>query len=356
MADPLTGAIPWSVEEVRAFLRDHGRTPRELGVEQLKSWWFNLVLRVEGDGERLILRRYGITPPEEVRWELALLAHLHAHDFPTIRPLARVDGGRLSEFGGKPAILYPYVEGSNACGPEVDRRHAMTEAAALIGRLSRLTRDLALPHPRARSGANPRRTLCGLSAWAAQRGTRPDEPRFNELVARANGALDEFEARLAPHAAALPRGIVHHDGHCANVLLREGQLVALIDFDDAFEGHLVAELPVLLSNWATHGDDFVQHVEEIGGDPARLPPRAAADRQRTRAAAGVPPALQPGRHRGGGLRARRARDRTGAGDGRMGAARAIRLLPDRHNLAGDAPSRGGCLLNNGNLAAHPLAR
>jgi len=263
LADPLTGAIPWSVEEVRAFLRDHGRTPRELGVEQLKSWWFNLVLRVEGDGERLILRRYGITPPEEVRWELALLAHLHAHDFPTIRPLARVDGGRLSEFGGKPAILYPYVEGSNACGPEVDRRHAMTEAAALIGRLSRLTRDLALPHPRARSGANPRRTLCGLSAWAAQRGTRPDEPRFNELVARANGALDEFEARLAPHAAALPRGIVHHDGHCANVLLREGQLVALIDFDDAFEGHLVAELPVLLSNWATHGDDFVQHVEEM---------------------------------------------------------------------------------------------
>src|SRR5437868_5177952 len=123
-----TATIPWSVETVRALLAEYGRTPRHLHVEQLRSWWTNVVLLVDAGGERLILRCYGITPPDEVQWELALLAHLNACDFPTIRPLPRRDGALLSEFAGKPAILYPYVEGRNACGPDVDRGHAMAEA------------------------------------------------------------------------------------------------------------------------------------------------------------------------------------------------------------------------------------
>ena len=252
----MTEPIRWTVEEVRAVLGDYGRAPRGLNVEALESWWFNLVLRVEADGERLILRRYGITPPEEVQWELALLAHVRGHGFPTIEPLRRDDGGRLSELSGRPAILYQYVEGSNACGPEVDRPGAMTETAGLIGRLNRLTRDLSLPHPRVRSGADPRRALRNMREWVAERGIRPGETRLAELMGHVDRAADAFEARLAPYAAMLPRGVVHHDAHCANVLFHEGRLVALIDFDDAFEGYLVAELPVMLSNWAGSRETF----------------------------------------------------------------------------------------------------
>jgi homoserine kinase type II len=214
----------------------------------MDSWWWNLVLLVEADGERLILRRYGVTPPEEVRWELALLDHLLAHGFPTIAPQRRADGGKLSAFGGKPAILYPYVEGHNGCRG-VDRLHAMTQTAALVARMHDLTRDLVLPHPRVQSGSDSRRTLDQLLRFVEQRGIAADEDELRELVGDAERQLEAFAGRLAPYEDALPRGIVHHDAHCNNVLFREGRLVALIDFDDACPGYLVSDLAVMVYNW-----------------------------------------------------------------------------------------------------------
>jgi Ser/Thr protein kinase RdoA (MazF antagonist) len=44
--------------------------------------------------------------------------------------------------------------------------------------------------------------------------------------------------------------VVHHDAHCANVLFQGERLVALIDFDDAYEGAIVADLPRMIDNWA----------------------------------------------------------------------------------------------------------
>lgn len=255
----------WTVEDVRAFLREYGRAPRELAVEQLKSWWFNVVLRVDADGERLVLRRYGVTPPEEVRWELFVLAHLNAHGFPTIQPLPRADDGKsLGEFLGKPAILYPYVEGHNAC--DMDKALAIPETSAAVARLHALTEGLLVPYSRVQSGTDSRRMIRALASLAAQRGVRADEAPLQELLDRGAKALADFEARTAPYAEAadvnatahtttanapqLRRGVVHHDAHCANVLFHNGRLVALIDFDDACEGYLLADLAVMVANWA----------------------------------------------------------------------------------------------------------
>ena len=47
--------------------------------------------------------------------------------------------------------------------------------------------------------------------------------------------------------------MVHHDAHCKNVLFRGDQLIALIDFDDAHEGYLVADVAVMIANWAKDG-------------------------------------------------------------------------------------------------------
>jgi len=243
---------------VGAFLAGYGRRPRRLAVAALPGWWFNLILRVEADGETLVLRRYGVTPPEEVRWELALLQHLQAGGFPTIAPLARPDGAPYGLFAGKPAILYPYIPGHSGCAAALDRDQAMTQTAATVGRLHRLTEGLTLPHPRVRSGSDSRRMLAAFLEAVARRGVGPDEPALAELVATAETAGRELAARLEA-AGALPAGVVHHDAHCANVLFRDGRLVALIDFDDACPGPLVADAGVLLGAWAIdpQTDDLV---------------------------------------------------------------------------------------------------
>jgi homoserine kinase type II len=235
---------------VRAFLRAYGRTPQKLTVEQLEGWWFNVVLRIEADDERLVLRRYGVTPPEEVRWELAVLDHLQRHRFPAIAPLARSDvvDDRLGSFLGKAAILYPFVEGQRGC--DIEWPLAVAQTCETVAQLHTLTEDLTVPYPRVRSGAESSRMVRGLMDLTAQRGVGENETGLRHLLARAERALEEFEVRVAPRAEGLRRAVVHHDAHCKNVLFRDDRLVALIDFDDAYEGYLVADLAVMIAKWA----------------------------------------------------------------------------------------------------------
>lgn len=258
--EPVPPTVKWTTADVRAFLAGYGRAPERLAVEQLRSWWCNTVLRVDADGEQLVLRRYGLTPPEEVRWELALLLHLGAHAFPTITPLAHGRSGGadatdayLAEFLGAPAILYPYIEGDNACGGRVQPERAIPQTAAVVARLHELTAGLIVPHPRVQSGTDSRRLLREFRAYAAQRDASTPEPALDDLLLWAERMERDLTSRIAPYAdrpSELPRGIVHHDAHCANVLFRDDRLVALIDFDDACEGFLISDLAALVANWS----------------------------------------------------------------------------------------------------------
>ena len=257
--DLAAASVSWTTEDVRAFLVLYGRTPERLAVEQLRSWWCNTVLRVDADGEQLVLRRYGLTPAEEVRWELTVLLHLGAHDFPTIAPLPHGQTGGdatdayLAEFLGAPAILYPYIEGDNACDGRVQPEHAIPQTAAVVARLHELTAGLMVPHPRVRSGTDSRRLLRELGEYVAQQEIAGAGPKLHDLLARAAQMEHHLGARIAPYSdrpSELPRGIVHHDAHCANVLFHGGRLVALIDFDDACEGFLVEDLAAMIANWA----------------------------------------------------------------------------------------------------------
>ena len=262
--DPAAASVSWTVDDVRAFLARYGRAPERLAVEQLPSWWCNTVLRVDADGEQLVLRRYGLTPAEEVRWELALLLHLGAHDFPTIRPLAHGRPGGadatdayLADFLGWPAILYPYIEGASARDGQVEWRHAIVETAAVVARLDALTAGLVLPYPRVQSGTDSRRLLRELLKYAAQRDVSTPEPALDELLSRAEQMERHLTSRIAPYADRprdLPRGIVHHDAHWANVLFHENRFVALIDFDDACEGFLISDLAAMVANWGVPAD------------------------------------------------------------------------------------------------------
>src|SRR5687767_13241725 len=117
--------VAWSETDVRAFLCGYGIVPGRMVVERLDSWWWNLVLRVEVDQRAIILRRYGVTPREEVLWEVELLQHLRAHDFPCVTPLVGPGGEAAEDFLGKPAIVYPYIDGDDYSHLGLTRSHAV---------------------------------------------------------------------------------------------------------------------------------------------------------------------------------------------------------------------------------------
>ena len=134
-------------------------------------------------------------------------------------------------------ILSTIHRGHNACAGRVETAHAITQTAATVARLHELTAGLVVLHPRVRSGTDSRRLLREFLEYAAQRDVSTPEPATT-CCCGPSGRNRPHGADRAMHArpSDLPRGIVHHDAHCANVLFRDGRLVARIDFDDACEG------------------------------------------------------------------------------------------------------------------------
>ena len=240
----------WSAEEVRELLADYGCYPVELHVAPLPGGWENLNLRIDvdpPDGERLVLRRYDVTDPVEVPWELELLRFLTEQGFPTAPLLPRTDGGLATTLGGRPAALFAFVLGKH---PQWGSPRAAEQATAVVAQLHEVTAGLSLSYPRTR--LDNRQRLARFQAWLAERGCPPQETALAQLAEHVRESSAAFAARLAPHARALPYGVVHHDAHGNNLLVdAQGNLVALLDFDDAHETYLLADLAVLVDVWGT---------------------------------------------------------------------------------------------------------
>jgi homoserine kinase type II len=237
----------WSAAGVRAFLAGYCRRPRDLAVSELTGGMENRNLLVEADGERLVLRRYDATPPEETPWELALLRFLTDRGFPTARLVEKVDAALAGTLGGKPAALFSFVAGQH---PSPDTPGMAEQAAAVIARLHAVTGGLTLPYPRSRMDSRQR--LARFLDWLAERDHWRQEQALARFAAQVEEYAAAFAARLAPHAATLPHGVVHNDAHAGNLLCDDaGRLVALLDFDDAHETYLLADVAMLLDVWAT---------------------------------------------------------------------------------------------------------
>jgi len=124
------------------------------------------------------------------------------------------------------------------------------QVAGLIARLHAVTNGLRLPNRRSRMDSRHR--LAQFQLWLRERPSALAELALVNFAAQVKQFAAAFAARLAPHEAALPRGVVHHDAHPGNLLCDEaGQIVALLDFDDAHETYLLADVAVLVDIWGT---------------------------------------------------------------------------------------------------------
>ena len=216
-------------------------------MAELRGGWENLNLLITCDGERLVLRRYDVTPPEEVRWEMALLRFLGERQFPTAQLIERADGALAGTFTGKSAAIFHCVAGRH---PAWNTPGIVEQAGHVIARLHALTSGLTLPYPRSR--LHSQRRIERFQDWWQMRRQASDEPALALLAEQAGQSMTSFAQRLGPCEAALPRGVVHHDAHPGNLICDEaGRLVALLDFDDAHETHLLADVAVLLDVWGT---------------------------------------------------------------------------------------------------------
>ncbi|MBU6484792.1 MAG: homoserine kinase [Betaproteobacteria bacterium] len=187
---------------------------------------------------RYVLTLYERLPAEELPFYLNLMAHLARAGVEVPVPAADRTGGLFSMLNGRPAGLVSRIDGVAVAAPSVDHCAAVGDA---LGRL-----HLASQTYRARL-ANRR----GPAWWRqAARAVRPFlSAAQNELLAA------EVRFQTGFGKVKLPKGAIHGDLFCDNVLFANGRVVGIIDFGFAATDFLAYDLAIAVNDWCVAGNE-----------------------------------------------------------------------------------------------------
>ncbi len=186
---------------------------------------------------RYVLTLYERMPADELPFYLNLMAHLARAGVAVPMPAADRTGALFSTLNGRPAGLVARIDGVAV------ERPTPAHCAAVGGALAHLHR--AAQSYRARL-ANRR----GPAWWRqAARAVRPHlTAAQNELLAGEVKFLTGFGR------GHLPRGAIHGDLFCDNVLFSGTRVAGIIDFGFAATDFLAYDLAIAVNDWCVVGD------------------------------------------------------------------------------------------------------
>ncbi len=178
----------------------------------------------DGGSERIVVRRHGAIDkghnPDIATTEFRVLEAVHAAGLAVPAPLLL---DQVGELFGEPCLVTAFVDGSTDVAPD-DLPDALRQMAAFLSRLHAIdiaTIDLpALPH---KDDPTPN-TMRYL----------PDGPMGERI-----GAAHETHG---PITSTNRPALLHGDFWPGNVMWRDGNLVAVLDWEDAAIGDPVADL------------------------------------------------------------------------------------------------------------------
>jgi len=227
---------PVSAEELDAWLTRYAvgalgeLAPIAAGIENTNYF-------VTTNKGRYVLTLYERLPAEELPFYLNLMAHLARAGVECPAPIPDRTGAFFSVLNGKPASLVTRVEGAPMDSP--DAAHC-TAVGAALGRL-----HLASVTYR------PRLTNRRGPAWwrQATRAVRPFvDPAQNQLLAAEIKFLTGFAK------VRMPRGAIHGDLFCDNVLFVGDRVSGIIDFGFAATDFLAYDLAITVNDWCIVND------------------------------------------------------------------------------------------------------
>lgn len=199
-------------------------------IEPLDGGDVNEVYRVEAGVEKYVLRVYAAeTSTEMVGWGHALIGRVAASVPETIAPLSMSTGATFIERDGRVASLWPFVDGRRLDRSVTSDRLA---AARILGRLHAALGGLdgieARPgYPRwADVDWRAHRLWSWSRADRTEIGARVDLDSFERALGELPAALRELSD------AALPLMAIHGDYYSDNLLLADGEISAVLDWDE----------------------------------------------------------------------------------------------------------------------------
>ena len=257
---------PVTAEELDAWLARYAvgalvlQSPIAAGIENTNYF----VTTKKG---RYVLTLYERLPADELPFYLNLMAHLARAGVECPAPEADRTGALFSMLNGKPASLVTRVDGEPMLAP--DPVHCAAVGAALA--------RLHIASATYRARLTNRR---GPSWWRqAARAVRPFlGPDQNALLAAELKFLTGFAK------VRMPRGAIHGDLFCDNVLFVDDRVSGIIDFGFAATDFLAYDLAITVNDWCivqegAHAGALIRElVAALTGAYARVRPLTVDER------------------------------------------------------------------------------
>ncbi|MCC7327884.1 MAG: homoserine kinase [Burkholderiales bacterium] len=192
---------------------------------------------VTAERGRFVLTLYERLPAAELPFYLNLMAHLAREGVEVPAPLPDRTGALFSLLNGKPAGLVARVDGSQVTVPDV--AHSAHVGAAL-----------ARLHIASQSYPGRLTNRRGPAWWRqAARAVRP------HLAAEQIVLLDkEIQHQTGFGRGKLPKGAIHGDLFCDNVLFVGDRVSGIIDFGFAATDFYAYDLAITVNDWCVDGD------------------------------------------------------------------------------------------------------
>ena len=192
---------------------------------------------VTTDRGRYVLTLYERLPATELPFYLNLMAHLARSGVEVPAPIPDRTGALFSLLNGKPASLVQRVEGAPIATPDA------AHCAEVGGALARL--HVASQSYRARL-TNRR----GPAWW--RQAARAVRPFLDDAQA---GLLDaEIRFQTGFGRGKLPKGAIHGDLFCDNVLFAGPRVAGIIDFGFAATDFFAYDLAITVNDWCVDGE------------------------------------------------------------------------------------------------------
>ncbi len=225
-------------DELDVFLDayDLGSRRAARGVE---AGTVNTSYALDLDAGRYFLRIYEEQDLAGAESEATLLLHLAASGVKTPAPVVARDGTSTRRLAGKPAALFPWVEGDMLC-----QRSVTPEAGRELGAALAEMHIVGPPE-----GASLGRGRFGPRELLA-RCDRIEASKDGAARAQAGALRQAVTTTAALRHAGLPSGLVHGDLFRDNVLWYAGRLRALLDFESAHLGPFAYDIAVTILAWS----------------------------------------------------------------------------------------------------------
>jgi Ser/Thr protein kinase RdoA (MazF antagonist) len=229
-------------------------------AEPLPGGYSNESWRVRGPAAAAVVRRYGRLHVSRAAlvFEHAVAEHLAARSAEVVAPLRDARGRSFAFEDGAYVAVLPWIDGVTG------RRdaHTAAQAARALARFHLAGRELHV------AGGMRSTRFLGIMPWLVarfQRFAAPESPvaralPWDDLIVALAGSI----ARLAPLVPRLPHAIVHGDPNPGNVVVRDGTVRGLIDFDFVHESERVYDVGALIDEFARDDDDGPLALERIG--------------------------------------------------------------------------------------------